>query len=136
MRSQPKASPRAVAEAEVELDDELRGVHRGARRGAIEGERAAVRAVEHEMAGDRDPQPVGIEADRLTGTGRGLGRDEAGGLEHRRIAATTALPAAPAMRPQFGSLPWAAALTRLLDTTARATARASASSRGAADDRR
>ena len=40
----------------------------------------------------------------------------------------TAFPAAPAIRPQFGSLPWAAAFTRLLDTTARATARASASS--------
>ena len=33
------------------------------------------------------------------------------------------------MRPQFGSRPWTAALTRLDDTTARATARASASSR-------
>ena len=44
------------------------------------------------------------------------------------------------MRPQFGSLPCAAALTRLLETTARATARASASSaaprhRGRDEDR-
>ena len=30
------------------------------------------------------------------------------------------MPAAPAIRPQFGSLPWAAALTRLLEMTARA----------------
>ena len=37
-------------------------------------------------------------------------------------------PTAAAMRPQFGSAPWTAALTRLLATTARATARASASS--------
>ena len=36
--------------------------------------------------------------------------------------AVTAFPAAPAIRPQFGSLPCAAALTRLLDTTARAIA--------------
>ena len=43
--------------------------------------------------------------------------------------ARRALPAAPAIRPQFGSRPCAAALTRLDDTTARAKARASASSR-------
>ena len=30
-------------------------------------------------------------------------------------SASRALPAAPAMRPQFGSRPWAAALTRLTD---------------------
>ena len=55
-------------------------------------------------------------------------------------SASRALPAAPAIRPQFGSRPWAAALTRLDETTARATARASASSRapghGRGDERR
>ena len=38
------------------------------------------------------------------------------------------MPAAPTIRPQFGSRPWIAALTSELETTARATARASASS--------
>ena len=41
-------------------------------------------------------------------------------------APTVAFPAAAAIRPQFGSRPWIAALTRLLPTTSRATARASA----------
>ena len=40
----------------------------------------------------------------------------------------SAAPAAAATRPQFGSRPWTAALSRLLETTARATARASARS--------
>ena len=44
-------------------------------------------------------------------------------------SASCALPRASAMRPQLGSRPWTAALNRLLDTTARAAARASASSR-------
>ena len=38
------------------------------------------------------------------------------------------MPVAEAIRPQFGSRPWTAAFTRLLDTTLRAVARASASS--------
>ena len=58
---------------------------------------------------------------------RGLVGRQAGRLEHGRVR-EAGVPAAPAIRPQFGSRPWTAALTRLLETTARATARASASS--------
>ncbi len=49
-------------------------------------------------------------------------------ISRRRASPRRALPAAPAILPQFGSRPCIAALTRLLETTARATARASTSS--------
>ncbi len=128
VRSQPKASPRPVPEAEVEPDDELRPVHRPARRRAIELDRAAQRSVEHDVAGDRDPERGRVERGR--GAGTGPSRPWRTGRPASSTAATAsrAFPAAPAMRPQFGSRPWAAALTRLDETTARATARASASS--------
>ena len=81
------------------------------------------------MTGDRDPERRGIEHGRGAGTDRRLRGRTGRPPRAPPRSASRALPAAPAMRPQFGSRPWAAALTRLDETTARATARASASSR-------
>ena len=101
--------------------------------GAIEGDRAARRAVEDEMAGDRDAQPIRVQ--RRPACRRARPPRPATGRRPRARprSARRALPAAPAIRPQFGSRPWAAALTRLDEMTARATARASASSRAPCD---
>ena len=80
------------------------------------------------MAGDRDPEPVGIELGRRSRPGSARptasARPPRGPPRRRGVA----LPAAPAIRPQFGSRPWTAALTSDDEMTARATARASASS--------
>ena len=84
-----------------------------ARGRAVERERAAVRAVEHEVAGDRDAEPIRVErrpACRHAAARRRPGRPAA---SRTAASARRALPAAPAIRPQFGSRPWAAALTRL-----------------------
>ena len=71
-------------------------------------------AVEDEVAGDRDPQRGGVEP--AAGARRALRASSGGSPAASRTAASAsrAFPAAPAMRPQFGSRPWAAALTRLL----------------------
>ena len=92
-------------------------------------DRPAPRPVEDEMAGDPDPELRGIEHGRRYRHGPPPRRPADRPPRAPRRSASRALPAAPAMRPQFGSRPWAAALTRLDETTARATARASASSR-------
>ena len=45
-------------------DQQLRGVHLGAGCRAIEGDGPAGCAVEHEMTGDGDSQPIRVEHDR------------------------------------------------------------------------
>ena len=95
-----------------------------ARRRAVEGDRAARGAVEHEVAGDRDPEPRRDRAWPGVPAADRASRPRRPAASRTAASASRALPAAPAIRPQFGSRPWAAALTRLDETTARATARA------------
>ena len=95
---------------------------------AIEGDRAAAGAVEHEVPAiairSRSGSTVGRRARRGAPPSARRGPRPPG--RPRRPAARCRRRRRS--RPQFGSRPWTAALTRLLDTTARATARASASS--------
>ena len=128
VRSQPNASPVPVAEAEVEPDQELRGVHRGPGGGPVERDRAAV-SRRRRRDGRRSRSGAGPDrASAGVPPRRAASSVDRPAASRTAASARRALPAAPAIRPQFGSRPWTAALTSDDETTARATARASASS--------
>ena len=129
VRSQPNASPLPVAQTEVQRDDDLG--RRPSRHGPRRDRRRPGRRRRRRTRGGRRSRS-GASRDRARpGCRHGPSRPPRTGRppRGRPRSASRALPAAPAIRPQFGSRPWAAALTRLDETTARATARASASSR-------
>ena len=101
-----------------------RGPPRGRRRcGPPDG------AVEHEVTGDRDPEPVRVQRRRRAGARPGrFRRRQAGRLEDGGARRAVRCRPRPRSGPSSGPCRGAAALTRLLEITARATARASASS--------
>ena len=129
VRSQPKASPVPSPRPEVEADQDLLAGHRLAGRAPCRS--AAGRRRGRRRRGGRRSRSgasTGRRRARLAVRGPASPAGSPAASSIGRLGDDARCPRRRRSRPQFGSRPWTAALTSELEITARATARASASS--------